>query len=329
MTASNDLFPMPPAMRTAEGNIRHVGVELEMSDIDIGTLSRLVADHVGGTVEMQSRYVHRVTGDPAGDWKVELDFAYLKNKTQAPADELEELAEDILRFGAEQIVPLEVVSPPLPFDRLPEVNALIWRLREAGASGTGGGLAYAFGLHLNPELPATDAATVTRYLQAFLCLYDWIKKRIRVDLTRRLTPYITAYPADYVRLVVDPAYAPDLPDLIDDYLAFNPTRNRALDMLPLFTHLDKKRVRAKVPDTRVKARPTFHYRLPNCEIDRPGWGIHVAWADWVMLERVAADPDKLAALCGLYYRYLDEPFAVFTDGWTERVDRWLSEHFPR
>ena len=162
----DDLFPMPPALRTAEGGIRHVGVELEMSDIDIDTLSRLVADHAGGTVEKRSRYVHTVTGDPAGDWKIELDFAYLKNKTAAPADELEELAEDIVRFGAEQIVPLEIVSPPLPFDRLPEVNALIRRLRESGASGTGGGLAYAFGLHLNPELPALDAATIIAVAQA-------------------------------------------------------------------------------------------------------------------------------------------------------------------
>ncbi|MEQ8251512.1 MAG: amidoligase family protein [Oceanibaculum nanhaiense] len=329
MTASNELFPMPPAMHTDKGDIRHVGVELEMSDIDIDTLSRLVADHVGGTVEKRSRYVHTVTGDTAGDWEVELDFAYLKNKTEAPADELAELAEDIVRFGAEQIVPLEIVSPPLPVDRLPEVNELIRKLREVGASGTGGGLSYAFGLHLNPELPATDAATITRHLQAFLCLYEWLKKRARVDLTRRLTAYIAAYPADYVRLVVDPAYTPDIPDLIDDYLAFNPSRNRALDMLPLFAHLDEKRVRAKVPDKRVKGRPTFHYRLPNCEIDRPGWGIHESWTDWVMLERVAAEPEKLAALCGLYQRYLDEPFAVFNDSWTERVDRWLSENFPR
>jgi len=329
MTRTTDCFPMPPAMHTDKGAIRHVGVELEMSDIDIDTLSRLVAGHVGGAVEKRSRYVHAVTGDPAGDWQVELDFAYLKNKTQAPADDLAELAEHIVRFGAEQIVPLEIVSPPLPIDRLPEVDGLIDVLRKAGASGTGGGLSYAFGLHLNPELPATDAGTITRHLQAFLCLHDWLRKRAEVDLTRRLTSYIAAYPADYVRLVTDPAYAPETPGLIDDYLAFNPTRNRALDMLPLFAHLDEKRVRAKVSDKRVKGRPTFHYRLPNCEIDRPGWGIHKAWADWVMLERVAAEPDKLAALCSLYHRHLDEPFSVFNNGWTERVDRWLNDNFPR
>ena len=329
MTSKTDLFPMPPAQHTAEGDIRHVGVELEMGDIDIDSLSRLVADHVGGTVEKRSRYVHTVTGDPAGDWEVELDFAYLKNKTEAPADDLGELAEDILRFGAEQIVPLEIVSPPLPIDRLPEVNELIDRLREAGASGTGGGLSYAFGLHLNPETPATDAATITHHLQAFLCLFDWLKKRAKVDMTRRLTAYIAAYPADYVRLVVDPAYTPGEADLIDDYLAFNPSRNRALDMLPLFAHLDEKRVRAKVADKRVRSRPTYHYRLPNCEIDRPGWGSHEAWADWVMLERVAAEPEKLAALCSLFQTYLDEPFALFNEGWAERVDRWLGEHFPR
>lgn len=329
MTSKTDLFPMPPAQRTAKGDIRHVGVELEMGDIGIDSLSRLVAEHVGGTVDKRSRYVHTVTGDPAGDWEVELDFAYLKNRTEAPADDLEELVEDILRFGAEQIVPMEIVSPPLPIDRLPEVNKLIDRLREAGASGTGGGLSYAFGLHLNPETPATDPATITRHLQAFLCLFDWLKERAKVDMTRRLTGYIAAYPADYVRLAVDPAYMPGEADLIDDYLAFNPSRNRALDMLPLFAHLDEKRVRAKVADKRVKGRPTYHYRLPNCEIDRPGWGIHVAWAGWVMLEQVAAEPEKLATLCSLFRTYLDEPFTLFNEGWAERVDRWLGENFPR
>jgi hypothetical protein len=32
---------------------------------------------------------------------------------------------------------------------------------------------------------------------------------------------------------------PDLDTLIDDYLEYNPTRNRALDFLPLFLHLDE------------------------------------------------------------------------------------------
>ena len=38
--------------------------------------------------------------------------------------------------------------------------------------------------------------------------------------------------------MLDAGYGPDLGALIDDYLAANPTRNRALDLLPLFAELD-------------------------------------------------------------------------------------------
>ncbi|OBX33760.1 putative amidoligase enzyme [Halomonas elongata] len=38
--------------------------------------------------------------------------------------------------------------------------------------------------------------------------------------------------------MLDPDYQPDLRTLIDDYLEYNPTRNRELDLLPLFAYLD-------------------------------------------------------------------------------------------
>ena len=64
---------------------------------------------------------------------------------------------------------------------------------------------------------------------------------------------------------------------IDDYLVENASRNRALDMLPVFAYLDEARIRAAVSDGLIKARPTLHYRLPNCEIEQPGWDLHPAW----------------------------------------------------
>lgn len=333
---SNDIFrdwkpPLPPVAETADGEPRRVGVELEMIGPGVEEVSRLIAGHIGGWREEKSRYEHLVHGDEAGDWGVELDWEYLKRKGREAEPEteiaalLDEAAESVVRAGAEAVVPVEVVSPPLPMRRLADVQSLVARLRRAGARGTGAGISYAFGLQLNPELPSLDAHTIVAYLKAFLCLYDWLEKRSAPDLTRRLTRFMAPFPGRYVRRVVDPDYWPDRDRLIDEYLAANPTRNRALDLLPLFLYLDEERVRRVVEDPRVKARPTFHYRLPNCEIDRPYWGIHLAWADWLKVEALATDRIRLARICRAYVRWLDEPLGHLFEDWSREVESWLDE----
>ena len=125
----------------------------------------------------------------------------------------------------------------------------------------------------------------------------------------------------YARKVVDPSYWPTLDTLIDDYLADNPTRNRALDLLPLFAFVDEARVRRAVQDPLVKARPTFHYRLPNSEIHRPDWDFAGAWNDWLQVERLAADDARLAACCAAYSAYLERPLHRLLSDWTPVV--WL------
>lgn len=301
-----------------------------MGGLELEALAALVAEHVDGVVEAAGRYERRIRGDPAGEWMVELDFAYLRERGRQQRaggvlGQLDEAAEEILAAGSQAVVPMEVVSPPLPLARLHELEALIVRLRNAGARGTRDGLAFAFGMHFNPEMPEVDAPTVTRYLKAFLCLFDWLKARARVDLLRRLTVYIDPFPAEYVRRVLDPVYRPDLASLIDDYLRDNPTRNRALDMLPLFAWLDEPRVRAVVDDPRIKPRPALHYRLPNCEIDEPGWGLRQAWSDWLQVEHLAADETRLDDLCVRYLEYLDRPIGRLMDDWADLVQPWLKD----
>ena len=321
---------MPPRTKTADGAERRIGVELELIGLSVDEVSSIVARHVGGKKRQTSRYEHFIQGDDAGDWGVEFDYEYLKQKGREDAAEdellalLDEAAEHALRAGAEAVVPVEVVSPPLPMSRLADVQSLIAKLRSAGARGTGAGISYAFGMQLNPELPALDAETILGYLKAFLCLYDWLKERSAPDLTRRLTRFMAPFPGDYVRKVVDPGYRPDRDTLIDDYLADNPTRNRALDMLPLFLHLDEERVRAVIDDPRVKPRPTLHYRLPNSEIDRESWGIHLAWVDWLQVEALAADHARLDRLCTEYATWLDQPLDHLLGEWTREIESWLA-----
>ena len=67
-----------------------------------------------------------------------------------------------------------------------------------------------------------------------------------VDLSRRITSYIDPFPDEYVEVLLDGPAPQSLESLVDTYLDFNPTRNRALDMLPLFKFVLPERVGRKI-----------------------------------------------------------------------------------
>jgi hypothetical protein len=331
MAPSAHRIRLPKQQKNYKGKPRRVGVEIEMIGLGLNDIAELVAEHLGLSIATDGRYRRVLRGDAAGEWAVELDFDLLKRLGQEEFDdnallkELRETAEDWLKTLAELVVPMELVSPPLPMKRLGELEELIALLRAAGAKGTSESVGYAFGMQFNPEITSEDAQVITRYIQAFLCLYEWLFVRADINLTRRITSYIDPFPTDYVRKVIDPGYAPDRDALIDDYLEHNPTRNRALDLLPLFLHLDEERVRAVVKDPLVRARPAFHYRLPDCEIDVPGWGLYLAWNDWVEVEALANDPPRLARCCAAYSAFLNRPLERWLGDWAKRVDKqWVA-----
>lgn len=310
----------PPWQQNAQGEVRRCGVEIEMNGVTLDQVSDLISESMSLGVRQDGRYERRLTGDPAGDWIVELDFDLLKklgrqeHAVDTLSGELSGSAEELLKTVALPLVPLEVVSPPLPLDRLDEIEQLIVKLRNAGARGTSDTLTNAFGMQFNPEVPSNEAELLTAVLKSFLCLYEWLFKRARIDLARRVTLFAEPFPREYVMKVVDPSYWPDLAQLMDDYLQFNPTRNRALDLLPLFKYLDEPRVVRKTQDVLIKARPTWHYRLPNCEIDQPDWGLYRAWNDWVEVELLAYDRARLNACCREYQQFLARP-----------LDRWFGD----
>ena len=144
-------------------------------------------------------------------------------------------------------------------------------------------------------------------------------------MTRRFTPYIDLYPGGYGRRVLGYDDETTLETLLDDYLEFNDTRNRALDMLPLFKHLAKDQVDEAVPDTRVKARPTFHYRLPNCEIDKPGWKLSESWNIWCVIEALADDTELLDELAHEYRRFDSHLINLTRAPWHRTLDTLLHD----
>lgn len=330
MPDTNQLLSTSPWTKNYEGNPRRVGIELEISGMELDTLSEYVAEFFDLSIETNGRYERVLKGDPAGDWIVELDFDFLKKMGREArhketfSAEVSYTAEDVLAVAAKAVVPMEVVSPPLPLDRLNQFEHLINLLRSKGAQGTSHNAVNAFGMQFNPELPSLEPRMITASLKAFVCVYEWLFKRANINLSRRVTSYVNPFPISYVKKIIAPDYWPDLPILIDDYLLDNPTRNRALDMLPLFAFLDEGRVRAKTDDILIKARPTFHYRLPDCEIDKPEWGLYIAWNDWVKMEELAADEDRLVTCCLAYQKHLDHTLERIFSDWTQILEQqWL------
>lgn len=301
-------FDTPPRRETVEGEIRRVGVELEMAGLRPHQVAEVIADIVGGRIRTDSAFVTRVLETDLGDFQVELDADLLKSRQYqklladigidiGEGDEREQI-ESVLSRVAGLVVPLELVGPPVPWTELPTLDRIRDALRKAGARGTHSSAFYAFGMQLNVEAADLSAGSILGLLRAFLLSYDELIEAEQVDLSRRITPYVQPFPEEFVVHVLQPDYEPSLTELIDDYLRLTPTRNRPLDLLPLFAHLDEDRVmRAPVESNLVKPRPAYHYRLPNCLIDEPDWSLATVWNRWIKIERLASDSDRLERLC--------------------------------
>lgn len=303
-------FAPPPRLRTALGEVRRVGIEIEFAGPDVAEAADIVRGLYGGDVEWSDGGSERagvgcrVQGTTLGDFRVELDSAALiEHRVRPPlgrlgfSPQMLDATERLLVRLAGVWIPREIVAPPVPIPELARLEPLREALLAHHAEGTRASPLYAFAFQLNPECPALDAASLRAHLQAFLLLYEWLVEVADVDALRRLGPFIHPFPEPYRRRVVDPAYAPDLDGLVDDYLESTPTRNRPLDMLPVFAWIfpDRVAARAKEPN-KLHPRPAFHYRLPNSLVDERGWSFAREWNRWVEVERLAADDDARAAL---------------------------------
>lgn len=315
----------PPLTRNPAGDLRRVGVEIEFAGVEVPKAADLVIRLFGGRAVQQGEHRFRVEGTTIGDFTVELDSMYAHPDDNGLTDKLGDKIKGKVAGTIGDIVglwmPNEIVAPPLAYDRLPELDRLIGLLQDNQAEGTQGSVFYAFGLQLNPEVAARDAAYLLRHLQAYLIMSPWLREQIQVDTTRRLLPFTDPFPSGYVRAVLAPGYAPDLRGLIEDYVAANPSRNRELDLMPLFMELAPEVVGRLVNDPHIKARPTWHYRLPNARIGDPHWGgIVEEWNRWVAVERLAEDAPRLAEA---RVQVRDRLAGENDQGWREWLGGWL------
>lgn len=314
---------------TDQGAPRRVGYEIEFNGVPILSACALVQRIFGGRIEEQSTFECRVTDTRYGDFAIEIDTSFLKSKKYEPF--LEALGFDLREVNTEPlekklrglfaaVIPFEVSTPPLPLAALDEMDALREALRVAGAKGTRASLLYAFGLHLNIETPNKRVETILAYLRSFILLYPWIAKRVSVDFTRRMSPYITPFSDEYADLILAARYTPSMERFIDDYLTHNPTRNRALDLLPLLADVARTRVAETIRDLHlIKPRPAFHYRLPNCLIDDATWSLRWEWETWWEVERLAHDRAVRTELARRFRRASRRSVKPFFDHWSREI----------
>jgi hypothetical protein len=326
-------FQMPPLRHTESGALRRVGFEFEFTGIHVGYVAEIISAIFGGTLEPESTFVRRVRNTRHGDFVAEIDTSILKKKRyeevlHAIGIRSEDLGgahlEEFLLKIFSTIVPYEVSTPPIPLDRLEEIETLRQYLLEAGAKGTRTSILYAFGLHLNPELPSRDPHFIQNVLRAFVLLYPWIRKRINVDLTRKLSPYIQPFSHEYARTLLSARYPRPLEEFMFEYLEHNPTRNRPLDLLPVFSLFDIDLVKSKVEDPHlVDCRPAFHYRMPNCLVDEADWRLADEWNTWVAIEELACDDERLAEMSREYLEAEEHSFRPFFDKWPSVLEQYV------
>lgn len=322
---------IPPRNKNFEGNPRRVGVEIEFAAVSAGRAASRVCELYGGAVEREDAHRYHIKDTRFGDFIVELDTQYAHRAPgerttdaatgfQGLVDSFTNSMREIYGDLGSLVIPYEIVCPPLNLEQLPELELMIEALRSEGAKGTSDNLLHAFGFQLNPDIATRDPAWLLAILKAEVLLSEWLRSIISIDMARRLLAFADPFPPAYVHLILDKDYWPGTDKLIDDYLIYNPTRNRELDMLPLLMWLDEERVRKKVPDKLVKSRPTFHYRLPNADISQMHWSLTLEWNRWCVVERLAEDRAKLA---DMGEAYIENDRSILSEDWALRCTEWL------
>lgn len=329
MRSAASQLKLPPRKLNHLGLARRVGVELEFAAVTAGKVATRIVGLYGGSIERDDAHRYRIEGTKFGRFVVELDSQYAHRQPgdnpiqgtglAAIMDGFRNTMRSLYGDLGSLVIPYEVVCPPIEIDRLTELEGLLAALREEGARGASDHVLHAFGAQLNPDISTRDPRWILAVLKAEILLSSWLRGVMSIAFARRLLSFVDPFPLAYARKILDPEYWPDTATMIDDYIDHNPTRNRELDMLPLFMWLDEERVRARVAPGLVRPRPTFHCRLPNANISEPMWSLTLEWNRWLVVERLADRPDLLAEMGPAYIAntqsFLPADWALMSSEW--------------
>lgn len=322
-------YKLPATEKNDQGEQRKVGLELEFAGVEIEKAVEIIQTLYGGELMEEHRYHFEILDTELGDFRVELDARILRKMASRDVfrkwgidldeESIRRSLEDVVDKLAKTVVPLEIVMPPVQIDELYRLEELRAKLQENRAEGTHSSFVHAFGMHMNIESPNLETLTLTRYMRSFLILYPWLLEKLEIDFSRRITPFVGSFPQKYVTKILEPSYRPDQEQFIRDYVDFNPTRNRPLDMMPIFGMLNEDLIFPEMEGKKNEPRPTFHYRLPNSRIDDSDWRFEDEWNLWLEVEKLAGDQEMMDKLCRLYLTRREKTVIAFRKEWVTTV----------
>ncbi|MGB5918060.1 amidoligase family protein [Arcobacter sp.] len=323
---------LPELFLNNKNEPRHVGIEIEYSNLSLEKSANLIAEIFGGNLEKITKYELKLKDTKYGDFKFELDAQLLqKMQTDNLFDKLSNIIgsvshsiDDIVDKTSKRFVPFEIATPPIPIKDLKEADKLVESLRLNGALGTTHSLYYAFGVHFNIEPPSQNIEDVLRLFKSFLIIQKWIELQSEVDIARKVSPYINDFPKEYIKKIIDLDYKPTKEEFLEDYIKYNPTRNRILDMLPQLAFWDEEEVRKHLPKEKINPRPTYHYRLPNSKVNLFRWNLSQEFQLWVIVEILANNEKVFNKMSKEFLLQLDSPLFNKNE-WIEQCHGYITD----
>lgn len=330
------MYRLPPLVKNSDNKTRKVGFEVEFSGIEIRKAAGIIKNIYGGKLKEKNRYYLKLVESEPGEFTIKMDSSFLYDKKYSKTlkklgiDNIESFEEENLYERLEEFfeniasgfIPYEIVTPPVSLDNISVFDKLIKKLRHEKAEGTGSSPVYAFATHINPEAPSLEASSILSYLRSFLLLYEWLYKELHIDFTRKMTTFIHPFTSEYAFKVLNNKYNPDLETFTDDYIRHNPERNRPLDLYPLLSYI-KPEVKKKEKTGIVKSRPTYHYRLPNSEINRKYWNFSNDWNYWWYVEKLAYEKPAITELSEQYMEIHSKLLTNSRNRWIEKTTEWI------
>src|SRR6476661_9022249 len=117
---------LPPILTTADGRMRTVGIEIEFVGPSAEAAARALMSRVGGLLCEDDPHAYTVRGSRIGDFCVALDSRLVHPpKGDHPLGSV--LPQLAAWFGsaASALIPCELVTAPIPIDRLGEIDPLV------------------------------------------------------------------------------------------------------------------------------------------------------------------------------------------------------------
>ncbi|MEO1281487.1 MAG: amidoligase family protein [Pseudomonadota bacterium] len=328
--SARDHLAITPRELNADGKPRRVGVELEFAAVTPDRVANRIQGLYGGTIEREDNFRYHIHGTCFGEFTAELDTQYAHRSPHDYDNAGNGLAGWVAGFRQAMrelygdlgslVIPYEVVCPPIEISEMARLEDLLDALRQEGARGTKENLFYAFGAQLNPDIATRDPEWILAVLKSQILLSSWLRAVMQLDTARQLFAFADPFPVTYSEQILKSDYWPDLETVMTDYLVANPTRNRELDMLPMFAWFDEALVHRYVQDTLIKKRPTFHYRLPDANIGQPDWSLTLEWNRWVIIEKLAENPERLSEMGEAY---IENANSMFPSNWAMMCTEWL------